>query len=152
VNETPTRILIVIAVAGIGLALFLLLTSCQPAPELLPRERAAHWAAITAWKEAGLPPMRYCSVDTLRLRRGDCGEGMAACLRWDRGQPVVQLAPWQQLSPDGEPIIHELMHAQFHCSKLHGWNSGANYFHHDPRVWAASGGAESVQAIARSMY
>lgn len=147
-------------------SVLLALTGCTPAPELTPFERASGSAAAQAWLTAGLPASADdCDMRSFSIVRPPasefvlrCGSATAAaCLDWGGGgplrprHPVVVLAPGQEIEDNGEPIIHELMHALWTCAAVGPPLDPGNRGHLDPRVWVATGGQTSAQARARAI-
>jgi hypothetical protein len=149
------------------------LVACSPpARNLPPREQEAVSAALSGWREAGLPePSPACRFDRVRVVRPDeegyvarCSQpsaGFAGCTSWDYATfgrdraPVVVAAPWW-LAKYGERdmpalIVHELMHALTHCAMPSQAYLPANREHLDPRVWLATGRETSAQGRAMAL-
>lgn len=144
--------------------------ACTRAPELTADERAAGAAALSAWREIGLPEPTQdrCRIELFQVRHAsprrfleDCGvpEGKAwGCLQWDTTAhffrpwsfPVVVTSPH---FPYGMAIVqHELMHALIRCSGVGpSFADPGDHGHRDARVWEAAGGAASVQARAAAL-
>jgi hypothetical protein len=139
--------------------------ACASPSVLTAGERAAGAAALAGWRAAGLPePYEGCNVSRFQVRLAD--EAMflrvcraspvasAGCLSWEENgspfrptrYPVVVISPGRVSEP--RIIVHELMHAAWHCSNLPGSYSPANTQHLDPRVWTAAGGETSAQSRA----
>lgn len=156
-------------------------SACVPtATNLPPLARQGVQAAQAGWREAGLPVpptgRGNCAFEGVQLRWAPdmatfangvgaggegCGSASAACLQFDESNhffapyryPVIYLRPGFVLLPDSEPVIHEMMHAQWNCAgdAMHPqWTDPANIAHQDPRVWEAIGGATSAQGRARA--
>lgn len=150
--------------------LALSLLACTRAPELSAEERAAGAAALTAWREAGLPDptLDRCRIELFTVRhasparfREDCRvepERAWGCLAWDSTShfvrpwsfPVVVTSPH---FPYGMAIVqHELMHALIRCSGVGpSFADPGDHGHRDARIWEAAGGAASVQARAHKL-
>lgn len=151
------------------LGIALVLAACPPQiPKLDAFERQAVHAADLGWNAAGLPTKRGdCVLSKTSIRHTEddrelfarCRGIPYACLNWESDGdwfrperfPVVVLAPGKPVLEDGEPIIHELMHALFHCTDRPGRYGPANLKHLDPQVWHAAGGDRSAQGRARSL-
>lgn len=150
--------------------LLCLLACVPPAPELTPLERAGVHAALEGWRAAGLPPLTQerCDFSHVYVRvvppqdwPARCAAAEAACLGWDesanffraRKYPVVMLRHNAAVGPDSEPVIHELMHAQYHCAAGLDWMAEDNLRHKDPRVWSAAetDPGTSAQSRARTL-
>jgi hypothetical protein len=151
------------------IALAICLASCTPAPELAPDLRAAGAAVRQAWGSAGLPApdQGRCDVGTFHVRTPDVAEyerdcrgvylHSYGCLVWTttdawfryKTQPVVVVSPWWRAEPN--IVIHELMHAYTRCAGLRPGQDPGDSQHTDVRVWSGAGGADSVEARARSM-
>lgn len=149
--------------------LALSLLACTRAPELSAEERAAGAAALTAWREAGLPDptLDRCRIELFKVRMPsrdafimNCGtapELAWACLNWDGSWhffrpskwPVVVASPALPYGP--AVVVHELMHAMTECSGIGRPSDPGDSRHSDPRVWEAAGGATSVQARAAAL-
>lgn len=146
-------------------ALFLV-CACTPASNLKPFEREAGDAVAAAWAESGLPAPTQgrCDVSKWRVRtddavsfQNDChvpAPAAGGCTAWAdtdamfawREYPVVVISPAWKSEPG--IIIHELMHAYWHCAEMPNELGPDNIDHKDPRVWQAAGGDASVQARA----
>lgn len=150
----------------LALAALLALAACHHGSTTDEDERAIS-AALEGWELAGLPePGLRCEIEhvvvvragSLAEQREYCPhatERTAACLAQvpfglRRHAPTVVLRHGQELDRYGEPVIHEMLHQLRRCTLLRP--VGYDLEHVDPRVWVATGGAESAQGRARSVY
>jgi hypothetical protein len=139
----------------------------RPAPEMQSFERASGSAAMEAWRASGLPEpnKNRCDMSLWRIKLASDAEVPQLCVAasaerdagctsygttsnffaW-RDYPIVVITSRWHSEPG--IIVHELMHALWHCSDMPDEAGLGNTDHRDPRVWEAAGGATSVQARA----
>ena len=134
----------------------LFLVSCgYSAPELSPLIQTGVDAARQGWKDADMPDtdLARCSLhpvvrwakDNVAFR-AKCGTlAAAACTKFETSgelflstqYPVITLRPGFVLESNSEPIIHEMMHVQYHCANMQWWLP-ENVKHLNPQVWSAA--------------
>lgn len=85
-------------------------------------------------------------ASSAELDAGCTGYGQTNNLFAWREYPIVVISPTWKSEPG--IVIHELMHAYWHCSGLPNEMGAGNVDHQDSRVWAAAGGATSAQGRA----
>jgi hypothetical protein len=99
-----------------------------------------------------------CKANSATLSLGRYEQTGAACLtRWRRGIVgqrngwLITLAPGQPIEDNGDPIIHEAMHALIYCARLSTRIDPYDSQHALPQVWAANG-QDTAQAYAWEAY
>lgn len=138
-------------------ALLTLISACKPEVVRTHLDDRAISAATHAWESTGkslenCPTAGFDVVYTQTPEQFErwCGQGAtpiaASCLNfaWHK----VALRPGQVLEPDGEPVIHEMLHLFVLCEN-HGLDADADHKRSD--VWAAHGDG-TIQAQARRLY
>lgn len=114
-----------------------------------------------------MPPPRSGCLDGAEVERAKdmndfltrCQDARAAsCLVYTPSDSMgrgggwrMLLAPTQPVTGDGEPVIHETLHALYACSSLATVLEPYDSYHRDARIWKANGPG-TVQERAEGIY